>query len=67
VFCFGAAPSRGVRPASHLAVLIRGIEFATQRIQEVVMGTLNIALLAGAGLFLVLYLVRRRGRLREED
>jgi hypothetical protein len=46
-------------------VLTRGIEFATQRIQEVVM--LNIALLTGAGLFLVLYLVRRRGRLREED
>lgn len=31
------------------------------------MGTLNIALLVGAGLFLVLYLVRRRARLRSED
>jgi hypothetical protein len=31
------------------------------------MGMLNIALLTGAGLFLVLYLVRRRGRLRQED
>jgi hypothetical protein len=29
--------------------------------------TLNIALLAGAGLFLVLYLMRRRARLRAED
>lgn len=28
---------------------------------------LNLALLTGAGLFLVLYLVRRRGRLRSED
>jgi hypothetical protein len=50
-----------------LAVLIRGIEFATRRIQEVVMGVLNIALLTGAGLFLVLYLVRRRSRLGSED
>jgi hypothetical protein len=31
------------------------------------MGTLNIALLTGAGLFLVLYLMRRRARLRSED
>ena len=67
MFCFGAPPSRGVRPVSHLAVLTRGIELATQRIREVVMGMLNIALLTGAGLFLVLYLVRRRGRLRAED
>ena len=56
-----------VCPVSHLAVLTEGIEFATRRIQEVVMGVLNIALLTGAGLFLVLYLVRRRGRLRAED
>jgi hypothetical protein len=29
--------------------------------------TLNIVLLSGAGVFLVLYLVRRRARLRAED
>ena len=29
--------------------------------------TLNIVLLAVAGLFLVLYLMRRRSRLRDED
>jgi hypothetical protein len=31
------------------------------------MGTLNIALLAVAGVFLVMYLMRRRARLRSED
>jgi hypothetical protein len=31
------------------------------------MGTLNIVLLTAAGLFLVLYLMRRRGRLRKDD
>ncbi len=29
--------------------------------------TLNVVLLAVAGLFLVLYLMRRRSRLRDED
>jgi hypothetical protein len=31
------------------------------------MGTINLVLLAVAGLFLVLYLMRRRSRLRDED
>jgi hypothetical protein len=31
------------------------------------MSTLNIALLALAGVFLVLYLMRRRSRLRSDD
>jgi hypothetical protein len=31
------------------------------------MGSLNIALLAAAGVFLVMYLMRRRSRLRSED
>jgi hypothetical protein len=31
------------------------------------MGTLNVALLAVAGVFLVMYLMRRRARLRSED
>jgi hypothetical protein len=31
------------------------------------MGLLNIVLLCGAGLFLVLYLARRRSRLHAED
>jgi hypothetical protein len=31
------------------------------------MGTFNIALLAAAGVFLVMYLMRRRSRLRSED
>jgi len=48
-------------------VLTEGIEFAMRRTQEVVMGMLNLALLTGAGVFLVLYLVRRRSRLRSED
>lgn len=31
------------------------------------MNTLTVALMSAAGLFLVLYLVRRRARLRAED
>jgi hypothetical protein len=31
------------------------------------MGVLNIALIAGAGLFLALYLARRRSRLSADD